>query len=61
MKNLKGKLNLKKTSMTVLNENESVNIKGGAEAILSIGCACSKRNHCDRTLTNTSKRTIDVA
>jgi hypothetical protein len=57
MRELGKKLTLRKKSMTVLNENQAGNVRGGLvepiEEFLSIGCACSKANHCDRTLTNT--------
>lgn len=63
MKKLQNKLSLNKQTLSVLTAREQNSVRGG-EVIqeeeggdgyfLSIGCCCSKRQECPRTLTNAS-------
>jgi len=63
MKKLQTKLSLNKQTLSVLTAREQNNVRGGQLApedggdggenyFTSIGCTCSKRHGCDRTLTN---------
>lgn len=64
MKKLQNKLSLNKQTLSVLTAREQNSVRGGQldnEEVdggdgyfLSIGCCCSKANHCDRTLTRAS-------
>lgn len=63
MKKLQNKLSLNKQTLSVLTAREQNSVRGGQLApeeeggdgyFLSIGCCCSKANHCDRTLTRAS-------